>query len=159
MSKSKATTSAKGKSPAASKTASVGKTAAAVKKPAAAKAKPAPAAKPAAAKKTAAKKPAAGKSPVVKKTTAKPAPSPTATVVAEIDIGFGNQLFIRGNGAGLSWDKGVLMTCVGNDRWEWSSDGLSSPITCKVVLNDTIWSEGDDLSLAPGETKVIRPAF
>ena len=153
MSKSKSTASAKTKATAA-------------KKPAAAKVTAAKktAAKPVAATKTPAqkaapKKPVAAKSPVTKKNSARTVPSPAATLVAEIDVGFGNQLFIRGNGEGLSWDKGVLMTCVGDDRWEWSSNGITSPISCKVVLNDTIWSEGEDLTLAPGETKVIRPVF
>jgi hypothetical protein len=36
-------------------------------------------------------------------TTAKP----VTTIEAKIDVGFGNNLFVRGEGPGLSWEKGT----------------------------------------------------
>src|SRR5262245_18623488 len=59
-------------------------------------------------------------SPVI---TAAPAVKPVAskpvltTITARYDVGFGNSLFIRGEGPGLSWDQGITMECLGNDLW------------------------------------------
>lgn len=53
-------------------------------------------------------KPAAAK-PVTIKPAVKTAPSSVVTtkIVALIDVGFGNTLYIRGEGPGLSWEKGI----------------------------------------------------
>jgi hypothetical protein len=59
---------------------------------------------------TPAKKPAKA---VVKTTpvpAAKVAPTTVVTTIsASFDVGFGNALYVRGEGAGLSWDKGLLI--------------------------------------------------
>ena len=39
------------------------------------------------------------------------------SITAKIDIGFGNSLFIRGGGAGLSWGKGSPLSCTSGDTW------------------------------------------
>src|SRR5215212_4802422 len=39
------------------------------------------------------------------------------TINARIDVGFGNALFLRGEGPGLSWEKGLAMECIENDLW------------------------------------------
>src|SRR6476659_4110224 len=46
------------------------------------------------------------------------AESPTV-IEARFDAGFGNGLFIRGEGADLSWDKGQPMVNVDQDVWRW----------------------------------------
>lgn len=81
------------------------------------------------------------------------------TVVAQVDVGFGNRLFIRGDGPGLSWDRGTLMECVEADRWEWSSEKVAKIFACKLVLNDELWSQGENIEVLPGEVKVTRPEF
>lgn len=40
-------------------------------------------------------------------------------VVIHYDVGFGNNLFIRGSGANLSWDKGILLHNIRPDEWVW----------------------------------------
>src|SRR5687768_1849243 len=52
--------------------------------------------------------------PAVKAVASKPVQT---TISARIDVGFGNALFLRGEGAGLSWEKGLSMECVQNDLW------------------------------------------
>ena len=58
----------------------------------------------------------------VKKTTARPAVKKAApkvvvtTITALVDVGFGNTLYLRGEGPGLSWEKGVPMKCVTDDK-------------------------------------------
>jgi hypothetical protein len=103
--------------------------------------------------------PAARKAPAaaaVKKT----APKAVVTIIsARIDVGFGNSLYIRGEGAGLSWDRGVLMECVGNDRWSIVLRESNRPVLCKFLVNDEVWSTGEDYVAKAGAASVFAPLF
>jgi hypothetical protein len=81
------------------------------------------------------------------------------TLVAKVDIGFGNALFVRGSGAGLSWEKGAALQNSGSDSWALTLSGVENSFTFKFLLNDTVWSTGEDYSAAPGETVTVTPAF
>ncbi len=129
---------------------------------------PAPATKPPAKKQAvAAPVPAPAKKPVAKKKPAaaalavKPvAPKPVqTTITAIIDIGFGNQLFIRGEGPGLSWDKGVLLDCVGDDKWSITLGESARPVIFKFLVNDLSWNAGEDYSVAAGTSITLTPVF
>lgn len=110
---------------------------------------------------TPAKKPAK----TVKKTTARTAVKKTApkvvvtTISALIDVGFGNTLYLRGEGPGLSWEKGVVMDCLADDHWRITLPETARPIVFKFLLNDETWCAGDDLTVAPGGTLSITPEF
>ncbi len=80
------------------------------------------------------------------------------TIEAKIDVGFGNTLYLRGEGVGLSWTKGVPLTCVDGTTWQWSSDA-SEQVKFKLLLNDQVWSQGEDLVATPGQKVEIAPAF
>lgn len=118
---------------------------------------------PAAAKSKAPAKPVkATKAPV--KTAAAPAKKktgepPVTFISAQIDIGFGNQLFLRGAGPGLSWDQGVAMDCVGVGLWTASVKNAAEPVVFKVLVNDLSWSAGGDFVAAPGQSITITPSF
>src|ERR1022692_3344174 len=59
---------------------------------------------------------------VVPETPSPPASGDGATrLVVTAYIGIGNRLFIRGNGPGLSWDKGVPLTFVSIGKWRWEN--------------------------------------
>lgn len=141
---------------------------------------PAPAPTPAPAPVPAPKK----KAPARKPKAAAPAPAPTAfvrsapaatitapaaepaapaaaltTVVAVLDVGFGNSLYLRGDGAGLSWNRGELMTCADGLRWVWQTSAATDPLAVKVLLNDQIWAEGENLAVTPGATVEFVPTF
>lgn len=81
------------------------------------------------------------------------------TVVAKIDVGFGNALFIRGSAAGLSWDKGTALENSGSDTWTLALTGIDKSFSFKFLINDTAWSTGEDYTAAPGETVTVTPAF
>jgi hypothetical protein len=81
------------------------------------------------------------------------------TIVAKVDVGFGNALYIRGTGPGLSWQKGLPMRNTGADKWEWSSVEVSAPFQAKVLINDSIWSLDADTEVAPGNSLLIEPSF
>ncbi|MEZ5413431.1 MAG: hypothetical protein R3F03_03850 [Opitutaceae bacterium] len=101
--------------------------------------------------------------PAVKKTKAKtasatPAPVPT-TISALIDVGFGNTLYVRGEGPGLSWDQGLPMDCVADAEWTITVSGATTPLTFKFLLNDATWCTGADYTLAPGKIGAFTPEF
>ena len=88
------------------------------------------------------------------------APTPAPTVItAKIDVGFGNSLYLRGDGPGLSWNKGTLLDCVAGDQWSITIAGVKSPVTFKFLLNDQTWSKGEDYVAAPATTIDLIPAF
>lgn len=127
--------------------------------------------------KTKASAPAAKVKTVARKTATKPAktariaavPKPAVqivpaepivtTITARIDVGFGNALYIRGEGPGLSWDKGVPLNCVGADIWQWTVTEAARPIAFKLLVNDLTWSTGPDFTVAAGTTTTLKPEF
>ena len=96
--------------------------------------------------------------PVKKKAVTKKE-SPATIIFAKIDIGFGNHLYIRGEGQGLSWDHGVAMDCVGNGLWTTSITDAALPVVFKLLVNDLSWSTGPDYVAEPGKSITIEPAF
>lgn len=79
-------------------------------------------------------------------------------IVAQIDVGFGNELAIRGAGGGLSWDAGVSMTCIDSDRWTITLQS-TTPVSFKFLVNDMTWCFGEDYVAKPGERACITPVF
>ncbi len=133
-----------------------------VKKPAAKKT----AAKKAVTKKTATSKPrkvatktAAVPSKMIKAVAKPSSKSPVTTVIAKVNVGFGNQLFIRGDGSNLNWDQGIEMDNVTPDEWKLSSSEIQEDIQCKFLINDRVWSTGENIILKAGEKLVFEPKF
>jgi len=85
--------------------------------------------------------------------------APRATTIeAKIDVGFGNALYLRGQGPGLSWERGVPCECVNRNTWRWTAPGAEK-LTFKLLLNDSVWARGTDLVIGPGEKVEVVPAF
>lgn len=107
---------------------------------------------------------AAASTPVAQKATSSPtgatgsASGAVTTIDVKIDVGFGNSLFLRGQGSGLTWDHGVPLICVDGKTWRWSQKA-TDPIKFKLLLNDQVWSAGNDLTITPGERLEIAPQF
>lgn len=95
-----------------------------------------------------------------------PAPAKTSivtgaapiTIEAKIDVGFGNKLFARGQGAGLSWDHGIPLECVDSQTWRLIVPAKDK-LQFKLLLNDSIWAQGEDVVAAPGKKVEVTPAF
>lgn len=87
-------------------------------------------------------------------------PAPVHTVItARIDIGFGNALYVRGEGPGLSWDRGVPLNCMTDDEWTISLPESAQPVIFKFLVNDLTWSAGPDYVTAPGRVIELVPTF
>ncbi|MBM3855996.1 MAG: hypothetical protein FJ399_23050 [Verrucomicrobia bacterium] len=57
-------------------------------------------------------------------------------LLATAYIGIGNRLFIRGEGPGLSWDKGVPLQFVSIGKWRWETNEATGPVRYKLYKND-----------------------
>jgi hypothetical protein len=104
--------------------------------------------------------------PKVKKA-ASPAPAavvtkPTlsrATIAATVDVGFGNTLYVRGDAPVLSWDKGVALGCVADSKWEIVLSGVGKSFEFKFLVNDSVWSTGENFCVGPGDVLTLSPTF
>lgn len=74
-------------------------------------------------------------------------------------IGLGNKPFLRGDGPGLSWDKGVPLAFVEIGKWRWIGTGAKLPFACRVYLNDITPAEGSEMTATPGRVLEIAPRF
>ena len=80
-------------------------------------------------------------------------------LLATAYIGIGNKLFIRGDGPGLSWDKGVPMQFVSIGKWGWATDDATAPIACKLYKNDETAALSGEIFLEPGKHIEITAIF
>ena len=139
----------------------------------------APAKKVAAPKKTAPTKKAPAKKVSTKKAPAKKAPATKAAapkkvapvkkapakqttaqnrIIARVDVGFGNVLYVRGEGAGLSWEKGTALANV--TPYEWAlSCSTKGKVIFKFLINDELWAEGENITLPAGRESISSPTF
>lgn len=85
--------------------------------------------------------------------------SKPTTIIVRCDAGYGNQLFLRGQGPGLSWDQGVAMRNISADEWVWTAPAANRTIELKVLLNDNHWSAGENITVPAGARQVLFPAF
>ena len=73
-----------------------------------------------------------------------PAPICKTQVIIRCEVSAGRALFIRGEGAGLSWDKGVLLQR-GTEPNTWLFElpaGQQQPVQYKLLLDDHQWGTG-----------------
>ncbi len=104
-----------------------------------------------------AKAPVKAASPVSSKTQIVTAAAPIV-IEAKIDVGFGNNLFVRGQGAGLSWERGVQLENVDQKTWRLAVPATDK-LQFKLLINDSIWAQGEDVVAAPGKKVQVTPAF
>ncbi len=114
-----------------------------------------------AVKKTAAKKAVVKKTvkKAAKKVAKKAAASKKTTIVANTDVGFGNTLYLRGDGPSLSWDSGVPMDCQNDNSWSITIEGVSKAFEFKLLINDDYWSAGYNFTAKPGKRTSVEPEF
>lgn len=96
------------------------------------------------------------------KTAAKKKNSPKklpTTIVAKVDVGYGNSVYVRGEGGGLNWESGILMENTGDDEWSWQTKPYSGVLSFKFLINDKNWCLGENLVAVPGETSIWTPTF
>jgi hypothetical protein len=75
-------------------------------------------------------------------------------------IGIGNRLFIRGEGPGLSWEKGVPLAFVSIGKWRWETSDASLPVRFKLYKNDEVECTAlGERSVGPGAQVDLTASF
>ena len=81
------------------------------------------------------------------------------TIRVKYDCGFPNNLFIRGVGAGLTWEKGLPLKNTKPNEWIWEAKEPFTLCEFKILLNDRTYERGDNHLLAHGEDLSYTPIF
>ena len=75
-------------------------------------------------------------------------------------IGIGNRLFIRGDGPGLSWERGVPLQFISIGKWRWETGEASGPIRFRIYKNDELeCSALGEQVLDPGYLQEVTASF
>ena len=80
-------------------------------------------------------------------------------ITVKFDVGFSNQIYLRGQGANLSWDKGVQLRNVKADEWIWETEVPFPYCEFKVLINDRVYENGENHILKQGASLVFTPKF
>lgn len=80
-------------------------------------------------------------------------------ITIKYDVGFSNQLYIRGKGANLSWEKGQILKNIKSDEWTWETDDPFTQCEFKVLINDQVYENGDNHQLKSGDCLSLIPNF
>ena len=81
------------------------------------------------------------------------------SLVANLHIGIGNVPYVRGEGAGLSWEKGTEMQFLEIGKWEWRASEAHETVRARIFLNDKISAFGEDIEINAGEQVEVFPEF
>lgn len=83
-----------------------------------------------------------------------------AVLTASVFIGIGNKPFLRGSGAGLSWEKGQAMEFQEIGKWRWVAPvDMEAPIEVQVFRNDEDGDQSGKYKLEPGQKLEVSPVF
>lgn len=85
--------------------------------------------------------------------------SSLSKITIKCNCGYGNNIFLRGEGGGLSWEKGVLLKNIDADTWVWETDRPFNHCQFKISLNDTQYEKGENHQLKHGSHVSITPNF
>jgi endonuclease/exonuclease/phosphatase family metal-dependent hydrolase len=80
---------------------------------------------------------------------------------ADVDVGFGNSLFVRGDVSPLSWTEGWPAWPEPSGTWKLvlTELGAGDSFAYKFLRNDTDWQTGDDETGTGGQDHVVTPGF
>jgi|SRR6267154_6852221 len=80
-------------------------------------------------------------------------------IIIRYNVGYDNNLFIRGNGAGLSWEHGVMLKNIGPDEWVWEANAPFEECEFKVLINDQHFESGENHHILDGASLKYTPKF
>jgi len=80
-------------------------------------------------------------------------------VLIKYNVGFKNNLYIRGQGAGLNWNKGVMLKNIGPDEWVWEPTAPINDCEFKVLINDQKYETGENHHISGGRLFQYTPKF
>lgn len=92
-------------------------------------------------------------------TSDKPKTTGITRVKVHFNCGFNNNLYIRGQGANLSWEKGHLLKNVKADEWLWETTTPFTRGEFKILLNDKDYEQGENHIIRNGDNFEFTPHF
>ena len=79
-------------------------------------------------------------------------------LLAEVDVGFGRFVSVRGEGGPFDWEQGWPAVPTGSARWE-AAVLAEGALRYKWLRDDVDWQAGEDLSCEVGATCTAAPVF
>ena len=76
-----------------------------------------------------------------------------------MEVSAGSAVYIRGQGDGLSWDKGQPLRRGFGGTWIWTTNKATGMVRFRLLLNDRIHAIGGAVSLKAGQLLELAPAF
>jgi hypothetical protein len=87
-------------------------------------------------------------------------PNSKTKLTIKYDCGFPNILTIRGSGLPhLSWEKGIPLKNIKADEWVFETDAPFNKIEYKILINDKVYENGPNRTLAAGINSNYTPNF
>ncbi len=80
-------------------------------------------------------------------------------IVVHYDCGFGNNLFIRGEHAGLDWKIGAPLNNINAGKWTFEITSFFTECFFKILINDTCYEQGTNHHISCGKVIIIEPKF
>lgn len=84
---------------------------------------------------------------------------PTTRIIVKYDVGFNNSIYLRGDGADLSWERGIMLKNVKSDEWIWETNIPFTKCEFKVLINDRQYELGENHRLQCGTSFEYTPNF
>ncbi len=83
----------------------------------------------------------------------------TTCITVRYDAGLGNKLYIRGQGGGLSWEKGIELKNTGGDTWVYETQDDFANLEYKILLNNNGWEKDANHKIERGKRVEFTPNF
>ena len=81
------------------------------------------------------------------------------TLIAHLNLDISSTPYVRGEGAGLSWNEGVPMEFIEIGKWEWTVENAEESTSCRIFKDDSLAARGDDIVIEVGERAEVYPEF
>jgi hypothetical protein len=87
----------------------------------------------------------------------KPAQPITTEIKVHCNLPFGHTLTVRGEGAGLDWEKGVALEKIDEETYVYRKQGVVGSAQYKILLDDSQWEIVDNRSIEAQKSQEITP--
>jgi hypothetical protein len=72
-------------------------------------------------------------------------------ITVKCQVPFGHDLFIRGSGNGLNWERGMPLIQVDEDTWVLRSTTTLNDMEYKFLINDSVWDDDKNQKISQGK--------
>lgn len=80
-------------------------------------------------------------------------------IAIQCQVPFGHNLFIRGSGNPLNWDKGIPLIQIDEQTWIFRSSVPLNDMEYKFLFDDEIWETGSNHKISQGRLDGAKPTL